>query len=161
MKIDRRNSPLVSPRSSLSMSDPPLPGEQSSTMAYALTVMDAYVSEQLDALVAKTAAPSSPVAQLLQTAGVGLETRRREAVERLARLTPREADVLGGLADGKNNKTIAFDMNISPKTVEIHRSRIMKKLQCDNLFELGRIWEAALYACDTGISASPAGQMMV
>lgn len=130
-------------------------------MAYALTVMDAYVSKRFDALAAKTAAPSSPVAQLLQTAGVGLEKRRRDAVERLARLTPREADVLGGLADGKNNKTIAFDMNISPKTVEIHRSRIMKKLQCDSLFELGRIWEAALSAGDTEISVSSTGQMMV
>ncbi|MBP2307494.1 hypothetical protein GBZ48_22065 [Azospirillum melinis] len=161
MTIDRRNSPIISQHEPLWMSDPPLPGEQSPALAYALTVMDAHVSEQLDALIAKAGAPSSHVAQLLQTAGVGVENRRREAVERLFQLTPREADVLGGLADGKNNKAIAFEMNISPKTVEVHRSRIMKKLHCDSLFELGRLWEAALSAGDGGCPASSAGPMTV
>ena len=46
------------------MSDPPLPGEQSSTMAYALTVMDAYVSEQLDALVATLRAKGYEISQV-------------------------------------------------------------------------------------------------
>lgn len=151
----RRNSPLVFQRASTPMSDPPLPGEQSPALAYALTVMDAYVSEQLDALVAKTAVPSSRVAQLLQTAGASVETRRQDAVERLSRLTSREADVLGGLADGKTNKLIAFEMKISAKTVEIHRSRIMEKLECDTLFELGRMWEAALSARGGRVPISP------
>lgn len=161
MTIDRRSLPIMPQRESMSMSDPPFPGEHSPALAYALTMMDAYVSEQLDALDVMTAAPTSRIAQLLQRAGVGVETRRQDAVKRLSRLTSREADVLDGLAVGKNNKTIAFDMNISPKTVEIHRSRIMKKLQCDSLFELGRIWEAALSAGDPGIPASSAGRMMV
>ena len=153
MTSDRRNSPLVFQRASTPRADPPSPGEQSPALAYALTVMDAYVSEQLDALVAKTAAPSSRVAQLLQTAGV--EARRQDAVERLSRLTSREAEVLNGLADGKSNKLLAFEMRISSRTVEIHRSRIMKKLDCDSLFELGRLWEAALCASDSRLTISP------
>jgi FixJ family two-component response regulator len=111
-------------------------------------MMDAYVSERFGAMAAETAVPSSRVTQLLQTAAVGVEGRRRDAIKRLSQLTSREADVLGGLVDGKNSKSIAFDMNISPKTVEIHRSRIMKKLECSSLFELGRIWESALSAGD-------------
>lgn len=160
MTIDRRKSLLVSLHERTPMSDHPLPGEQSPALAYALAAMEEHVSEQFDALVAKTAAPSSRVAQLLETATVGVESRRRDAVKRLSQLTPREADVLGGLADGKNNKAIAFDMNISPKTVEIHRARIMKKLQCDSLFELGRIWEAAISTTDLRMPASPVEQMI-
>ncbi|WP_081505975.1 response regulator transcription factor [Azospirillum lipoferum] len=143
MTMNRRKFLLVPLHESTPISVAPLPGEQSPALVYALSVMDEYVSDQLDAMAAKKAVPPLPVAQLLQTAGVGVESRRQDAVKRLLQLTTREADVLGGLADGKNNKAIAFDMNISPKTVEIHRSRIMKKLQCNNLFELGRIWEAA------------------
>ncbi|WP_451972820.1 response regulator transcription factor [Azospirillum endophyticum] len=161
MTIERKKFLLVPLRESKPMSTPPLPGEQSPALAYALSMMDTYVSEQLDAIAAKTAAPPSPVAQLLQAAGVGVESRRRDAVKRLSQLTPREADVLGGLADGKNNKAIAFDMKISPKTVEIHRSRIMKKLQCDSLFELGRIWEAAISASNIRTPVSPVDHMIV
>lgn len=161
MKIDRRKSRIMPHRKSISMSDPQLSKDISPALAHALDAMDAYVSKRFDALAATAGAPSSRVARLLQTAGAGVEKRRREAVKRLSQLTPREADVLGGLADGKNNKAIAFAMNISPKTVEIHRSRIMKKLQCDSLFELGRIWEAALSAGDPGLPASSAGQMII
>ncbi|WP_455172672.1 response regulator transcription factor [Azospirillum largimobile] len=144
MTIERRKFLPVPLHESTPMSDPPLPGEQSSALTYALNMMEEHVSEQFDAMLAKATAPPSRVAQLLQTAAVDVEVRRRDAVKRLSQLTSREADVLGGLADGKNNKAIAFEMNISPKTVEVHRSRIMKKLECDSLFELGRIWEAAL-----------------
>lgn len=146
MTIDRRKSLLVSLHERTPISDQPLTRGHSPALTYALTMVEEHVSERFDALVTKPPAPSSRVAQLLETAAVGVESRRRDAVKRLSQLTPREADVLGGLADGKNNKAIAFDMNISPKTVEIHRSRIMKKLECDSLFELGRIWEAALSA---------------
>lgn len=144
MTIDRRKLVPTLLCEDAPMSDLPLPGEQSPALAYALSVMDEYVSEQFDAMSAKTAVPSPRVTQLLQTAAVGVDSRRRDAIKRLSQLTSREADVLGGLADGKNSKAIAFDMNISPKTVEVHRSRIMRKLECDSLFELGRIWEAAL-----------------
>ena len=43
-------------------------------------------------------------------------------------LTPRERDVLHGLARGCSNKVIAYELGISPRTVEIHRGRMMKQL---------------------------------
>ncbi|WP_456412310.1 response regulator transcription factor [Thiolapillus sp.] len=59
------------------------------------------------------------------------EDREGEAcyLERFALLTPREREVLQGIVDGKLNKIIAYDLGISVKTVELHRSRVMKKMQ--------------------------------
>ena len=70
------------------------------------------------------------------------ETRRR-AVERLAELTARERDVLAGVVEGKMNKQIAFDLEISPRTVEIYRANLMAKTGARNVAELMRIALAA------------------
>lgn len=51
-----------------------------------------------------------------------------EAMTQIAALTPREQDVLKGLAQGFPNKTIAYDLGISPRTVEVHRANLMVKL---------------------------------
>ncbi len=51
-----------------------------------------------------------------------------EARVRLASLTGRERDVLNGLVAGHPNKTIAYDLGISPRTVEIYRANMMEKL---------------------------------
>ena len=48
--------------------------------------------------------------------------------ERIAALTPRECDVLRGVASGSTNKAIAASLGISPRTVETHRERLMRKL---------------------------------
>ncbi len=70
------------------------------------------------------------------------ETRRR-AVDRLAELTARERDVLAGVVEGKMNKQIAFDLEISPRTVEIYRANLMAKTGARNVAELMRIALAA------------------
>lgn len=67
----------------------------------------------------------------------------KEATVRLGALTPRERDVLGGLAQGLPNKTIAYDLGISPRTVEIHRANLMAKLDVRSLSEALRIAFAA------------------
>ena len=67
----------------------------------------------------------------------------KEAAVRLGALTPRERDVLGGLAQGLPNKTIAYDLGISPRTVEIHRANLMAKLEVRSLSEALRIAFAA------------------
>ena len=66
-----------------------------------------------------------------------------DAEVRLQALTPRERDVLDGLAEGLPNKTIAFDLGISPRTVEIHRANLMSKLQVRSLSEALRVAFAA------------------
>jgi two-component system response regulator FixJ len=69
--------------------------------------------------------------------------RADEAAVKLQALTPRERDVLDGLAKGLPNKTIAYDLGISPRTVEIHRANLMTKLGVRSLSEALRIAFAA------------------
>lgn len=71
------------------------------------------------------------------------KVRRDEARVRLHALTARERDVLKGLARGYPNKTIAYDLEISPRTVEIHRANLMSKLGVISLSEALRIAFAA------------------
>ena len=70
-------------------------------------------------------------------------SRREQAQARLRVLTPREQDVLQGLALGHPNKTIAYDLGISPRTVEVHRANLMQKLEVASLSEALRIAFAA------------------
>jgi two-component system response regulator FixJ len=69
--------------------------------------------------------------------------RAEEARSSLQALTPREHDVLKGLVRGHPNKTIAYDLGISPRTVEIHRANLMGKLGVPSLSEALRIAFAA------------------
>ena len=66
-----------------------------------------------------------------------------EAAIKLQLLTPRERNVLDGLAKGLPNKSIAYDLGISPRTVEIHRANLMSKLGVNSLSEALRIAFAA------------------
>jgi len=59
-----------------------------------------------------------------------------KAATRLALLTSREHEVMDRVVAGKANKVIAFELNISSKTVEFHRSNIMEKMQVQSLAEL-------------------------
>jgi two-component system, LuxR family, response regulator FixJ len=52
------------------------------------------------------------------------ESEVAQAIERIAALSPREHEVLAGLLAGRPNKTIAYDLNISVRTVEVHRARL-------------------------------------
>lgn len=72
------------------------------------------------------------------------QDRAREAEhaavkERLASLSARERQVLEGLVAGKPNKTIAFDLGISARTVEIYRANVMTKMDAASLSELVRM----------------------
>jgi two-component system, LuxR family, response regulator FixJ len=70
-------------------------------------------------------------------------TRAAEAEILLGVLTAREKDVLEGLAQGLPNKAIAYDLGISPRTVEVHRANLMSKLEVRSLSEALRIAFAA------------------
>ena len=59
--------------------------------------------------------------------------------ERLATLSSRERDVLEGLVEGHPNKIIAFNLGISPRTVEIYRANVMTKMKAESLSVLVRM----------------------
>ena len=67
------------------------------------------------------------------------ETRRRDIDRRLGRLTTREREVFERLARGSSNKVVARELGISPRTVEVHRARVMEKLQAPSLSHLVRM----------------------
>jgi two-component system, LuxR family, response regulator FixJ len=66
-------------------------------------------------------------------------TERAEIEGKLASLSNRERDVLEGLVAGKANKQIAYDLGISPRTVEIYRANLMTKMKAGSLSELVRM----------------------
>jgi two-component system response regulator FixJ len=65
------------------------------------------------------------------------------AQEQLSHLTERERQVLDLLVLGKPNKVIAYELDISPRTVEIHRARVMEKMNARSLADLVRVALAA------------------
>lgn len=68
------------------------------------------------------------------------QTTEREGFEQmLATLSGREREVLQGVLAGKLNKTIAFELGISPRTVEVYRANVMSKTGAHGLSELVRI----------------------
>jgi two-component system response regulator FixJ len=64
---------------------------------------------------------------------------RLEVARRIATLSGREKDVLEGLVAGQANKTIAYDLGISARTVEIYRANLMTKMKAGSLSELVRL----------------------
>jgi len=86
--------------------------------------------------------------ELLDRIQSALSTRRemqdeielkRVIQERYATLTPRETEVMTAVAKGHANKVIAMDLELSQRTVEIHRARVMEKMQVRSLAELVKL----------------------
>lgn len=77
------------------------------------------------------------------------DAERKRAVASIASLTPREHDVMRGLVAGLPNKTLALELGISVRTVEMHRANLMARIGAKSLAEAVRIALAA------GVEAAP------
>ncbi len=84
------------------------------------------------------------------------KSRKEKAtiVERINRLTRREKEVLDLMVAGKKNKDIAVELGISPKTLDIHRSKVMEKMEARTVADLVR-WR--LFELTSGKVALPGG----
>jgi FixJ family two-component response regulator len=62
-----------------------------------------------------------------------------EILKRIDSLTEREREVMDQVVDGKANKVVAIDLNVSQRTVEIHRANVMDKMKARSLAQLVRL----------------------
>jgi two-component system response regulator FixJ len=83
------------------------------------------------------AAVAKAMVRFRETSSAGQDSTRIR--ERLESLSERERQVLSGLLMGHPNKTIAFDLDLSPRTVEVHRANVMTKMGASSLSELVRM----------------------
>ena len=78
-------------------------------------------------------------AEAQQQAAHASLVRRTETERRLARLTPREHEVLAMVVEGRHNREVAQALGISARTVEVYKARLMDKLDVDRLPDLIRL----------------------
>jgi two-component system response regulator FixJ len=106
----------------------------------AVRVMKAGAVDFLEKPFEKTAVIASLEQALRHNDGrAELNRLADQARAQLNGLTPRERDVLNGLVEGQSNKVIAYDLGISPRTVEIHRANLMSKLGVGSLSDALKI----------------------
>jgi DNA-binding NarL/FixJ family response regulator len=79
---------------------------------------------------------TSKIAEMVFVGYLETERSGAKSVKRVQPLTPREKEVLHLVAEGKSNKEVAADLNISVKTAEAHRINIMRKLNAHSVVEL-------------------------
>lgn len=79
--------------------------------------------------------------EALQRQNASIKTRQQQEqfTRRLEELTPREHEVMTLVIAGRHNREIADELGISPRTVEVHKARMMAKLDADNIPQLVRI----------------------
>jgi two-component system, LuxR family, response regulator FixJ len=113
-------------------------------VAMAVTAMKAGAIDFLEKPFEKSALIAAIETAFHQIEGRDQAQERADGARlRIAALTPREQEVLAGLANGLPNKSIAYDLEISPRTVEVHRANLMTKLGVGSLSDALRLAFAA------------------
>ncbi|GGE09017.1 DNA-binding response regulator [Aureimonas endophytica] len=79
----------------------------------------------------------------------GARHRLSDLKARIASLTPREREVLEMVAAGKANKIIGRELNVSPRTVEVHRAKLMTKMGAENAVDVARMFRETLRSSET------------
>jgi len=87
-----------------------------------------------------------------------VQAQRRDASERLDRLSEREREVLQAVVQGHPSKLIASALGISEKTVDVHRSNVMRKTGTRSIAELVQLWLLVNPPTGSAPSAAPAGR---
>jgi two-component system response regulator FixJ len=95
-----------------------------------------FIEKPLDSKIVLAAVEKAAATRRANVSASGAATVARQRIESL---TPRERDVLRYLVAGHPNKIIAHELNISPRTVENHRARLMVKMQVGSVAELVRL----------------------
>jgi len=111
--------------------------------AGAIDFLEKPFDEQL--LLAAVRRPKAVAEQSRSEAQAG-----EQAARLIQQLTPRERDVLKHLVAGRPNKVIAYELSLSPRTVEIHRAHLMDKMQAHSLSDLIRSALAAGFGPESG-----------
>lgn len=109
----------------------------------AVEAMKAGISDFIEKPFAQDVLLDAVKTALARAAAPADDDGDQTAQDRIAHLSPRETDVLKGVVEGKANKIIAYELGISPRTVEIYRANLMSKTGARNLSELMRIALAA------------------
>jgi FixJ family two-component response regulator len=71
----------------------------------------------------------------------------------MARLTPREREVLALLVEGRLNKQVACELGVAEKTIKVHRARVMEKMEAHSLVDLVRVIDKVRIPLSPGQSA--------
>lgn len=111
-------------------------GPDDGDVAMAVDAMKSGAADYLQAPVTDDAIAAAVASITAHTRAPSEEAVADEAAARMGRLSSREREVLNGLVEGGTNKSIALQLGISPRTVELHRGQIMAKLNAASLAEL-------------------------
>jgi FixJ family two-component response regulator len=84
------------------------------------------------------------------------QTERTEVEARMEKLTPRETEVLNLLVSGKPNKKIAEELTISRKTLDIHRGKVLQKMEAETVADLVRLVYKVRYPNAPAVTVAPA-----
>ncbi|HEX8533815.1 MAG TPA: response regulator FixJ [Allosphingosinicella sp.] len=131
---------LVDRLKALKIPDPVIVVTGHADVPMAIQAMKAGVSDFLEKPFSDDAILNAIRSALARRSGREEADAEREAIKtRMATLSQREKEVLDGLVEGHANKVIAFDLNISARTVEVYRANVMTKMNAGSLSELVRM----------------------